>query len=309
MRARLILIFTGLSLLLALALALAPVDLRRVLDHAAGYPAGAALALLAYTAAFALRAVSWSPLIGTRVPFVKLFSLLMGALFLNHAAPAKAGDIARMYALARRVPAERAVASVVVSRVVDLAGLLAVLAASWTLAGGGGVGGTLLPVLAIFGTAVTLFFVARLSLPASFGAISRQAGRLQTALRETSGPSLLRSFVFAAPAWVLEAGILAFVGLGLGLDLSPAELVAATCFAVLVAAVPLAPGSLGTYEAGMVAALLVFGVPVDLAFAAAVVTHAVKFLYALAAAPFALGEGLAAVRKREVKADEASLEV
>ena len=309
MRTRLILVFTGLSLLLALSLVLAPVDLRQALGYAADHPAGAALALLAYTGAFALRAVSWGPLIGTRVPFVKLFSLLMGALFLNHAAPAKAGDLARMYALARRVPAERGVASVVLSRVVDLAGLLAVLAVSWALAGAGGVGGTLLPVLAICGAGAALFLLARLRLPASPGVISRYAGRLQDALRGTTWAALLKSFVFAASAWVLEAGILAFVGRGLGLGLSPAEVVAATCFAVLVAAVPLAPGSLGTYEAGMVAALLAFGVPVDLAFTAAVATHAVKFLYALAAAPFALGEGLAAVRKREVKADEASLEV
>ncbi len=93
------------------------------------------------------------------------------------------------------------------------------------------------------------------------------------------------------------------------MDLSPAEVVAATCFAVLVAAVPLAPGSLGTYEAGMVAALLALGVPAETAFAAAVTTHAVKFLYALAAAPFALTEGLAAVRKGEVRADETRLEV
>ncbi len=110
------------------------------------------------------------------------------------------------------------------------------------------------------------------------------------------------------PAWVLEAGILFVVGRGLGLNLSMAEVVGATCFAVLVAAVPLTPGSLGTYEAGMVAALLAVGVPPEPALAA-VTTHAVKFLYALAAAPFALGEGVAAVRKREVRPDEAGLEV
>ena len=93
-----------------------------------------------------------------------------------------------------------------------------------------------------------------LRLPASFGArfgvVGRYAARARTALRETTWANLLRSFAFAAPAWVLEAGILLVVGWGLGLGLSSAEVVAATCFAVLVAAVPLAPGSLGTYEAG-----------------------------------------------------------
>ena len=313
MRVRLILVSVGLTTLLALALALAPVDLRRASSYVAGHPFEVALALLAYTVAFALRTASWRPLIGARVPFAKLFSLLMGALFLNHAAPAKAGDLARMYALARRVPAERAVASVVLSRLVDLAGLISVLVVSWAVAGAGSWEKVWPPLLAVVAAGVTLFLLVRLELPAilgaRFGVVGRYASCVRAALRETTRASLMVSWTFAAPAWVLEAGILLVVGRGLGLELSLAEVVAATCFAVLVAAVPLAPGSLGTYEAGMVAVLLAFGVPVESAFAAAVTTHAVKFLYALAAAPFALGEGLAAVRKGKVRSDEAGLEI
>jgi len=314
MRARLRLISVGLAVLLALALAFAPVDFRLALGHAADHPFEVALAFLAYTGAFVLRALSWRPLTGAKVPLAKLFNLLMAALFLNHAAPAKAGDLARMFALSRRgMPAEKAVVSVVLSRVVDLAGLLAVLVASWTVAGVGGWEEISVPLLAIVSAALALFLLARRGLSAFFstrsGLIARYADHAQAALRETTRAALLGSFAFAAPAWVLEAGILWVVGRGLGLELSPAEVVAATCFAVLVAAVPLAPGSLGTYETGMVAILLAFGVPVESAFAAAVTTHAIKFLYALAAAPFALGEGLAAVRRGEVRADEAGVEV
>lgn len=310
---RLALVCFGMAVLLALALALAPVDLREASSYATGHPIEVALALVAYSGAFVLRAASWRPLVGTKVPATKLFTLLMGALFLNHAAPAKAGDLARMYALSRwGTSAARAVMSVVLSRLVDLAGLLAVLVASLALAGSGGWGGIWLPVLIFAGTMVALSLLARLRLPASFGArfdfVGRYAGRAQEALQETTRENLLRSFTFAAPAWVLEAGILFVVERGLGLGLSPAEVVAATCFAVLVAAVPLAPGSLGTYEAGMVAILVVFGVPAESAFVAAVATHAMKFLYALAAAPFAFAEGLAAVRKRR-KPDEAGFEV
>ncbi len=313
MRARLALVSGGMAVLLVLALVLAPVDLRLAASYATGHPLEVALALLAYTGAFVLRAASWRPLIGARVPPGKLFTLLMGALFLNHAAPAKAGDLARMYALSRwGTPTAEAVTSVVLSRLVDLAGLLAVLVVSWALAGSGGWGEISPPILAVAGVAISLSLLARLRPPAfsgvRLGIVGRYVGRAREALRETTRANLLRSFAFAAPAWVLEAGILLVVGRGLGLGLSPAEVVAATCFAVLVAAVPLAPGSLGTYEAGMVAVLLVFGVPAESAFAAAVATHAVKFLYALAAAPFALVEGLAAVRK-ERKPDEAGVEV
>jgi glycosyltransferase AglD len=55
------------------------------------HPFEMAFALLAYTGAFVLRAASWRPLITARIPLAKLFALLMGALFLNHAAPAKPG--------------------------------------------------------------------------------------------------------------------------------------------------------------------------------------------------------------------------
>ena len=309
MKGRLALVFAGLGVLLALAFWLAGVDLRGAWGYAVDHPLEVALAALAYTAAFALRAASWRPLIGAPVPLPKLFNLLMGALFLNHAAPAKAGDLARMYALSRRVPSGRAVASVVLSRIVDLVGLLAVLAAAWALAGAGGWGRLLLPALVVAGAAGGLFLISRLqppdSLVARFGALGRTVDRAREALGETSRGALLRSFAFAAPAWVLEAGILYVVGRGLGLGLSPAEVVAATCFAVLVAAVPLTPGALGTYEAGMVAILVAFGAPAEPAFAAAVITHAMKFLYAFAAAPFAFGEGLAALERGKVRPDEA----
>lgn len=310
MRARLILIVVGLSVLLALALALTPVDLRQVMSYVASHPFEVMLALLSYTGAFGLRAASWRPLVGRQVPLAKLLTLLMGGLFLNHAAPAKAGDFARVYALSQRwVPIEQAVVSVVLSRLMDLVSLLAVLVASWTLIGARGWEEISRPALAVVGAAVALFLLVRLTLPVRVGSIARYVRSAQAALREIPRTALLESFAFAAPAWVFEAGILWVVGRGLGFELSPTEVVAATCFAVLIAAVPFAPGSLGTYEAGMVAVLLAFGVPADFAFAAAVTTHAIKFLYALAAFPFALGEGLAAIQKGKVRPDEASIEV
>jgi uncharacterized membrane protein YbhN (UPF0104 family) len=303
LRGRITLVCVGMAVLLALALALAPVDLREATSYVSGQSFEVALALLSYTGAFILRATSWRSLIGARVPVAKLFALLIGALCLNHVAPAKAGDMARMYSLSRwGMPAAQAVTSVVLSRLVELAGLLVVLVASLALADSGGWSGISLPVLIFAGMAVALFVLARLKLPDSFGTcvgvLGRCVVRTQEALRGATWSNLFRSLAFAAPAWVLEAGILLVVGRGLALGLSFAEIVAANCFAVLVAAVPLAPGSVGTYEAGMVAALLVFGVPAESAFVAAVATHAIKFLYALAAAPFAFMEGLEAVRKK-----------
>ena len=309
MKARLILISVGLGMLLALVLALDAAPLRQAAGYALDHPLGLLAAFAAYTASFALRALAWHQLVRERVTVRELFALILGALFLNHAAPAKAGDLARMYALARRgVAGERAVASVVLSRLVDLVGLLAVLIASWALTGAGGWERLVYPAFIVAGAVVALSILSRLMPPTRLDVVGRYIDRLQGALRETTRMALFRSLAFAAPAWVLEAGILLFVARGIGMDLSLAGVVAATCFAVLVAAVPLTPGSLGTYETGMVAVLIALGVSAEPAFAAAVTIHAVKFLYAFAAAPFALREGLAVVWKGKVRPDEAGVE-
>lgn len=109
------------------------------------------------------------------------------------------------------------------------------------------------------------------------------------------------------------AGVLLFAAEGVGLDLSVAGAVAATCFAVLATAVLLAPGGLGTYEAGMTFVLTSLGMPPGPAFAAAVLSHAIKYLYSLAAAPFAAHEGVISVRPRDetgkVEPDGTRLEV
>ncbi|TCJ15589.1 flippase-like domain-containing protein [Rubrobacter taiwanensis] len=299
MKLRLLLLLAGFAVLLAAAVAVSPEAVRQAVYHALRNPLGLSLAFAAYTGAFVLRALAWRELLRDRIPLRWLFSLLLAALFLNHAAPAKAGDFARMYAAARRgVPAERAVASVVLSRVADLLGLLVVLAGAWALAGGARWGAVALPAAVVLAGWGGLWLLARIELPSG---VARRAARLQAALRETTGAALLRALAFAASAWVLEAGILLFVARGLGMDLPLSAVVAASCLAVLAAAVPLTPGSVGTYEAGMVAALVALGQGASLALAAAVISHALKFFYALAAAPCALGEGVSVAQAREVR--------
>ncbi|QIN79150.1 hypothetical protein GBA65_12155 [Rubrobacter marinus] len=223
MRVRVAALALGMVALAGLALALAPAHLVGAGEYVAEHPLEVGLALVAYTGAFVLRAAAWRPLAGAPVPRGRLFSLLMGALFLNHAAPAKAGDIARMYALSRRgVAGEEAVAGVVASRAVDLAGLLAVLGAAWTLAGAGGWERAVLPAGVVVCAVSALALIPRLGLRLPRASSGRLAGLLRraegvlAALRGVSPGALARSFAFAAPAWVLEAGILWTVGRGSG---------------------------------------------------------------------------------------------
>ncbi|MEO2091451.1 MAG: lysylphosphatidylglycerol synthase domain-containing protein, partial [Gemmataceae bacterium] len=150
------------AVLVALALFLDGTSLREAALYAAAHPLALISALLAYTGAFALRTCSWRPLIGRDVPVVRLFSLILAALFLNHAAPAKAGDVARIFGAARLgVPGGRAAASVVLARLVDLVSLLVVLAGAWALAGGARWTAILVPALIVMSVAFAIWWTAR----------------------------------------------------------------------------------------------------------------------------------------------------
>gem|GEM_PF-3331932 len=294
MMLRALVVPAGLLALLGAALALRPEGLREAALYAARNPAGLLAALAAYTGAFGLRALAWRPLAPGRAPLRRLFSLIMAALFLNHAAPAKAGDLARVCGLARAGAGwGPAASSVALARLADLAGLLLALACAWALAGGARWGLVAAPAAAVVLAALAGLAFARsrrLPLPGPLAAARRSLG-------QTRPRALLAATGLAASAWALEAGILVYVARALGAEVSLAGAVAATCFAVLVTAVPLAPGGLGTYEAGMVLVLAGLGVPAGTAFAAAAVSHALKYLYALlGAAPFAAAEGAAALR-------------
>lgn len=308
-------ILAGLAALVGVALLLDGEYLRRALRYVAENPLALTAAFGAYTGAFALRALAWRPLIPCPIPRLRLLSLLLAALFLNHVAPGKAGDFARMYGISKRgVSGAEAAASVVLARLADLVGLLVVLTGAWALTGGAQWPVTA-PAAAIATMALVLWSLARLRRTPKLGPLTKPVAKLQAALRETRPRALVTAFLWATPAWVLEAGVVIFVARALGLDISLSGTVVATCFAVLFQILPLTPGGLGTYEAGMVFALVALGVPPEPAFAAAVASHALKFLYSFAAAPFAAYEGLAATQARktyhpkEVDNREISVEV
>jgi glycosyltransferase AglD len=314
-RTRAAVILTGLAVLVCAALLLDAASLRQVLRYAAEHPLASLAAFGAYTGAFALRTFAWRPFVPGSIAASRLFSLILAAFFLNHVAPAKVGDLARVYGVAKQgVEGGRAAAGVILARLADLTGLLVVLTGAWTLAGGAEWRSLITPTGTVVVSALALWTLARSTETLSpLGRLAEPAVKLRAALRETTPGALGMAFLWAAPAWVLEAGILLFLARGLGLDLGVAGAVAATCFAVLVSAVPLIPGGLGAYEAGMVFVLVNLGVPAGPAFAAAVISHATKFLYAFAAAPFAVREGVSAAITRsnsgKAETDEASLEV
>ena len=90
-----------------------------------------------YTLAFVLRSLAWNALL--RVPRVgEMFWILQTSLFLNHIAPVKAGEAARiLLATKRGADIADAATSTVLARVIDLICLLALATVLFDLAGVG----------------------------------------------------------------------------------------------------------------------------------------------------------------------------
>lgn len=298
-----------------------PADVARLAAFAGRQPGMTALAVAAYGAAFGLRALAWRLLLpgpAARLPFATLWRLTLVANLVNHLAPGKLGEVARIVLAERQgLPRAVAVASVVHARLVDTVALLAVAAPAlaWSLAEtgrvpvpgpgrgsvpgsgpgpvpGGSEGSPALPPGLPRGWPVAALVAAGLGLAALWvlrvmgPRLARRWPALDAFTRpvtEVPAHRLAVAFLVAAASWPLEAGILAVVSRGLDVFLDPVALVAVTLVAVAGQVIAITPGGLGTYEANMTLILQLYGVPPATAFRAGLFTHLAKYLFAVAA--------------------------
>ncbi|WP_083855392.1 lysylphosphatidylglycerol synthase transmembrane domain-containing protein [Thermaerobacter subterraneus] len=260
-----------------------PADLATLGRFLRDEPAPALAAVAAYAAAFALRAWAWQVLLppgGRRPPFLLLWRLTLAANLVNHLAPGKLGEVARIALAARAgLPRAEALVSVVQARAVDTAALLAVAAAALFLS----------PAQAAAVPAVALGLAVPVGLAAGARLSPRLARRwprlapVAGALAAVSGRRLALAWLLSALSWPLEAGILVVVARGLGAPLDPAAALTATLVAVAGQVLAITPGGLGTYEANMTLALQLYAVEPAAAFRIALATHLAKYLFAFAA--------------------------
>jgi uncharacterized membrane protein YbhN (UPF0104 family) len=233
-------------------------------------PLGLAAALLAYAAAFWLRAWSWRlvlPGLGAGQAWAALHVSLLG----NHVLPLRLGEALRVTSVLRRtsLTARPVLASALTLRSADLLAVLvlALLAApglfgAWAWAGAA--------VLAAVG-AVGIAWLAR------------QRGRGE-AVRIPGA----RVALAAGLAWALESAVVWEIARAAGHGLSPQQAVAVTAVTIAAQVVAVTPGGFGSYEAAATAALVALGVPAAPAFAIALTTHAVKTVYSLVVGGVAL---------------------
>jgi glycosyltransferase 2 family protein len=285
------------------------IDFGSVLGHIRGSdPLMLVVMMVAATAIFPLRARRWRPILHSVAPDLPLGPLWRSTaigMMVSNVVPARAGELARAYALTRetaRVPFSAAFASVAVDRVFDATVvllLMLVAALDPGFIGGTVVGGQSATRVigggAVFagGVLAVLYVMARFpdTVVRAYDVVTR---RLSPRLQRR-GSDVLRTFVsglgvLRRPAqfgevlwwtllhWLLNAVAFWLGFLAVGID---APFTAALFLQGLIAigvALPSAPGFFGVFEFFAKEGLTLYGVPDDLAVAWAITFHFLSFV-------------------------------
>ena len=266
-----------------------------------------AMAVFCATAIFALRARRWQtilePVAGT-LSFGPLWRSTAIGMMVNNVVPARAGEIARAFALTRetRVPFATSLASLAVDRLFDAIVLLLLAATVLfdpSLSGAAQLAGRPLTSFAIgAGTLVAALLVMLYTLvffPAQLLALFELFARRVSPTVEERGRQVLQTFIdglsvlrspgrFAAVfAWTLAHWLLNAVGFWLGFKavgisapFSAALFLQA--FIALGTAVPALPGFFGVFEYMSVQGLAIYGVGQQQAATWAIGYHLLSFV-------------------------------
>jgi hypothetical protein len=253
------------------------------------------LALIAYYLTFPVRGLRWRFVLArsrTDVSFRDATEILFLSWFVNCLVPAKLGDLYRAYLLKGNfgASASRTVGTIFIERIADIIVIfgLALAAGFWSFQGRArpevqfifliGFAVALALVIFVIGLRFWGHRLARF-LPEQAGALwSRFHEGSTGALSARSLPVILS---LTAVIWLLEGARLYFVIRALalpdvGLGISASVFVALA--AALLTAVPLTPAGVGFVEAGITAALVIYGVAGDSAAAVALTDRGISIL-------------------------------
>jgi len=220
-------------------------------------------------------------------PLTTVLQALGLGQFLNLVLPAKLGEAAKLALLRRALPDGLAGATEIVfwERFFDLNALLTLALISGTLMGSTTFSAPLgLLVLGIWGAVFALEYwwplVERLMgllpwprLTAYFSGIAA-ALQHRLSLRFTLSMAGLTLVIWGGE--VLMQGIM--LSVAFGFDLTPAQIIVAAVVGMAGLSAPATPGSIGVYEAAVVASLTAFGQPKEESLAAALLMHAIMIL-------------------------------
>lgn len=227
-------------------------------------PMGIVIALAAFGAAFGLRSLAWVRVLPV-LPLGQSWAGIHVALGVNHVLPLRLGEPLRIVSVAKRTVTgwQEATASTITLRAADIMtiALLGGIAGLGAFSAWWAVGGVV--VLGVAGVAAGVVWLVRLS-----------------RTRPVKAPGAF-TLLLIGGAWVLEAVVIHQVSSWAGLDIGFSGAFLVTAAAVVSQIVAFAPGGIGTYEAGGVAAMVFLGVDPAVGLAVVLSAHAIKTAYSL----------------------------
>lgn len=233
--------------------------------------------LIIYGASFWLRALAWKSYVGKPISFIVYVKGIFFSLLINHIAPFKVGDIARVAVLAKQkdVSVDEAVHSVAVMRLLDM--LVLCLLSAWGMYAYvhrfPAISATVVGVIGIIGVCAIAVLLLRKS---DVEWIRKHHHMIKSALRGRRGVYMVSMI---ALSWLCEAVVIHEMTRVLGLPLSFLESVWINSITVSGQVFQIAPGGLGTYEAVMAFAITRIVPDWSGAYMAAMMTHAFKFVF------------------------------
>ncbi len=282
-------------------------ELKAILASASLTPLVFAGAMSSIT--FMLRGLRWKLLLEpfSSVPVFTLVRWQIGGVFINNILPFRAGELMRAFWAGHKanIPKSTVFATIVVERLCDLSSIAVLGAIVATMLGFGNffsprnlaIGGGVL-VAAIIGGKI---FASRFSGPQFIAFLRRYfpekfchfvekfASGLKVVQSKREVAKLLAlSFVI----WPLDIAAVLFVSQCLDLHLTWLKSAMVMVGLILGVMVPAAPGAAGTFEAGGVAALSLFGIGKTLAFSFVLLLHAFQYVFVMALGiPILISEG------------------
>ena len=237
----------------------------RLPDSPAGWAwLGAALGVIACN--FAVRGWRWHRILRhAAIPHRRRdpFALTLVGYMGNNVLPARGGELLKVVLLPTTARRREVLGTVIVERVLDTAVLL-VLAVVLTWAGveamPGGSGGATAAAAVLLAAAVALAVYLRLRRRGRFerfaAAIRPVAGASKLLIQPAGIPLALTSLAI----WCVDTVSLLLIARSLGIELDPQDALAVILLASLAAAIPAAPGYVGTFDAGMLLGLHAAGI-------------------------------------------------
>ncbi len=238
----------------------------------------------AYLLSFMLKAQAWRMYAGSQGRFRIYYHGIIYSLLVNHLLPLKAGDIVRTGFLMNnaRKTWDEAIHSVAIMRLLDMfvLGVISAigvacigLSASWEW------------IVVLLSGILVLAVIIRMTSLHRVPFVRKHWKHFKAIMLSRNG---LFVIILVTASWIMEAGVIYGIARIVQLNLSAVSIVWANSITIAGQVLHITPGGIGTYESTLSGSLVVLGIGWKEAYAAALLSHAFKFVFAYAVGSYTM---------------------